>query len=196
MGGYIINFTVYTMAMLGLISFAVFVYKKITDGSMHSSRAKFLCVEDSLSINPRKSLQVIRAGKEKFLIASDIDRTTLIAKLGVNESIEKNNLDRFKDIPLETIEDVDSVAKQAVDTYKLTPLESVQTKPKRKVIHLEEINLKQAELNKQRLDRKSGRNRNINRKQVVEQNTNYEVENSQVKGFSTMKSMARRINEL
>ena len=196
MGGYIINFTVYTMAMLGLISFAVFVYKKITDGSMRSNNAKFLCVEDSLSINPRKSLQVIRAGKEKFLIASDIDRTTLIAKLGVNEIVEKNNLDRFKDIPLDTMADVDSVVEQTVDNYKLTPLEPVQAKPKRKVIHLEEINLKQAEINKQRLDRKSGRNRNINRRQVVDSNINYGVEDSQVKGFSTMKSMARRINEL
>ena len=36
MGGYLVNFTVYTMAMLGLISFAVFVFKKFTDGTIRT----------------------------------------------------------------------------------------------------------------------------------------------------------------
>ena len=50
MGGYIANFTVYTMAMIGLICFAVFVYKKITDGSMRSNSTMFLNVEESMSL--------------------------------------------------------------------------------------------------------------------------------------------------
>ena len=69
MGGYLVNFTVYTMAMLGLISFAVFVFKKFTDGTMRSNKSKFLDVEETMSLSPRKTLHVIRAGNEKFLIA-------------------------------------------------------------------------------------------------------------------------------
>ena len=65
MGGYLVNFTVYTMAMLGLISFAVFVFKKFTDGTMRSNKSKFLDVEDSMSLSPRKTLHVVRAGDFK-----------------------------------------------------------------------------------------------------------------------------------
>ncbi len=81
MGGYVANFMVYTMAMTGLICFAVFVYKKIMDGSLGKKRTNCIEIEDTMNLNPRKTLQVIRVGNEKFLIASDIDRTTLISKL-------------------------------------------------------------------------------------------------------------------
>ena len=40
-----------------------------------------LSVEDSLSLSPRKTLYVIREGSERFLIAGDLERTTLISKL-------------------------------------------------------------------------------------------------------------------
>lgn len=81
MGSYILNFTVYTMAMCGLIFFALFVYKKFADGGMYSKKSKFLNIEDTMAIGPRKTLYVIRAGHEKFLIAGDADKTTLISKL-------------------------------------------------------------------------------------------------------------------
>ena len=81
MGGYVVNFTVYTLAMTGLICFAVFVYKKITDGSFRSNNSKYLNIEETMSLSPRKTLHIVRAGNEKFLIASDVDRTTLISKL-------------------------------------------------------------------------------------------------------------------
>lgn len=86
MGSYVINFTVYTMAMIGLILFAVFVYKKIVNGGLYNNSSKFLSVEDSISLNPRKSLLVVRAGNEKFLVASDLDRTTLLSKLQNNQN--------------------------------------------------------------------------------------------------------------
>jgi len=88
MGGYVVNFTVYTLAMLGLIFFAVFIYKKVTDGSIGRNNSQFLSVEQSLNLNPRKTLHVVRAGNEKFLIASDVDRTTLISKLNDGSAIE------------------------------------------------------------------------------------------------------------
>ena len=87
MGSYIMNFAVYTMAMCGLIFFALFVYKKFATGSFTSKNSQFLNVEDTLSIGPRKVLYVIRAGREKFLVASDADKTTLISKLENYETI-------------------------------------------------------------------------------------------------------------
>ena len=85
MGSYIMNFAVYTMAMCGLIFFALFVYKKFAAGSFSSKNSQFLNIEDTLSLAPRKVLYVIRAGREKFLIASDADKTTFISKLETSD---------------------------------------------------------------------------------------------------------------
>lgn len=86
MGSYILNFTVYTMAMCGLIVFALFVYKKFAQGSFCSKKSNFLNVEDTLSLAPRKTLYVVRAGEERFLVAADADKTCLISKLKANET--------------------------------------------------------------------------------------------------------------
>ncbi len=89
MGSYILNFMVYTMAMCGLICFALFVYKKFAVGNFLSKNSQFLNVEEALSLAPRKTLYVIRAGEERFLIASDVDKTTLISKLDANVQVSK-----------------------------------------------------------------------------------------------------------
>lgn len=79
MGGYFLNFIVYTTAMIGVIFLAVFVYKKTS--FIGNTNSKFLNVEDTMTLSPRKRLYVVRAGEERFLIASDTERTTLISKL-------------------------------------------------------------------------------------------------------------------
>lgn len=79
MGGYLLNFIVYTAAMIGIIFAALFVYKKTSVNFQSSS--KFLKVEDSISLSPRKQLFVVKAGNERFLVASDAERTNLISKL-------------------------------------------------------------------------------------------------------------------
>lgn len=79
MGGYLANFAVYTLAMIGLIFFALFVYKKFAETT--SAKSDFLKIEDRINLGPRKTLCVVRAGKERFLIASDVDKTSLISKL-------------------------------------------------------------------------------------------------------------------
>jgi len=89
MGSYILNFMVYTMAMCGLICFALFVYKKFAVGNFLSKNSQFLNIEESLSLAPRKMLYVIRAGEERFLIASDVDKTTLVSKLDANTPVSK-----------------------------------------------------------------------------------------------------------
>ena len=55
MGSYLANFTVYAMAMTGLIFFAVFIYKKVMNGGFHSNKSNFLSIEETMNINPRKS---------------------------------------------------------------------------------------------------------------------------------------------
>ena len=96
MGGYLVNFTVYTMAMIGLIFFALFVYKKFTNGINANRKSDFLEIEETIGIAPRKNLYVVRAGNEKFLVASDAERTTLISKLGE----KPKRVDRGEDLPV------------------------------------------------------------------------------------------------
>lgn len=81
MGGYLVNFSVYTMAMIGLIFFALMIYKKFAGEGLYSKKSGFLNVEETINIAPRKNLYIIRAGHERFLIAGDVDKTTLISKL-------------------------------------------------------------------------------------------------------------------
>ena len=85
---YMINFGVYTMAMAGIIIVAVLVYKKSTviGGGKKSS----LKIDDKIMLNARKSLYVVNAGGERFLIAGDMDNTSLIAKLGEGEAVSES----------------------------------------------------------------------------------------------------------
>lgn len=92
MGGYLVNFSVYTMAMIGLIFFALMVYKKFAVGGSSSKKSGFLGVEESISIAPRKNLYVVRAGNERFLIAGDVDKTTLISKLDEQHTPEVQSI--------------------------------------------------------------------------------------------------------
>ena len=90
MGHYIASFAIYTMAMIGLICFALFVYKKFSITSFNSKRKGLLNVEDALGLSPRKTLFIIKAGNERFLIASDTERTTLISKLDLKDDGIRN----------------------------------------------------------------------------------------------------------
>ncbi len=84
---HIIAFIFYTLAMLGVMFVAFAVYKNVVLGqNSHISKLK---IEDMLRLNQRKSLYVINYEGEKFLIASDIDSTTLISKLNSKEIPEK-----------------------------------------------------------------------------------------------------------
>jgi len=78
--GYLANFMVYTLAMIGVIAIALLVFKN-TNSFGGSSKSKSLKVLDSLSLAPRKTLYVVSTGNEKFLIAGDVSQTILISKL-------------------------------------------------------------------------------------------------------------------
>lgn len=80
MTGYLINFSIYTMAMIGIIFLALFTFKAFSGGCF-SKKSVLINIEDTMKLSTRKTLYVVSAQGEKFLIASDIDRTSLIAKL-------------------------------------------------------------------------------------------------------------------
>lgn len=81
---YLMLFSVYTLAMIGIIVIAFLVWKNATIGSTSRKKGSIV-VEESLSLNSRKTLHVIRINEERFLIAADVDKTTFLAKLGLND---------------------------------------------------------------------------------------------------------------
>ena len=89
--GYLTNFIVYTLAMVGVIVIALMVFKNATN-SVVKGGTKYLKVHDTLSLGPRKTLYIVSAGQEKFLIAGDVDKTTLISKLEKEERQEINQV--------------------------------------------------------------------------------------------------------
>lgn len=99
MTGYLLNFTIYTMAMIGVIFIALFTFKAFSSGAF-SKKSAMINIEDTMKLSTRKTLYVVNAQGEKFLIASDIDRTSLIAKLDTskNESFVKEQKDNALDV--------------------------------------------------------------------------------------------------
>lgn len=201
MGGYIANFTVYTLAMAGLICFAVFVYKKVMDGSFRGDGSKYLSVEESMSLTPRKTLHVVRAGNEKFLIASDVDRTTLISKLG--ESTPSVNVETQQMMP-----QFDNFM-QDMQQRQIQPAQTQQPQERipRQRVHLEPVKVKNPQTSQIRkgMDRRSGEV-NVATNQGAGSTSAAVAGNSKTveldfytpvnHGFSTMKEMAKKINEL
>ena len=81
MNGYFLNFMVYTLAMVGVMLLSVVIYKKAMSGSFNSKKGRLIKIEESLGLSPKKTLYVVSVEDEKFLIASDADRTSFLAKL-------------------------------------------------------------------------------------------------------------------
>ena len=184
MGGYIANFTVYTMAMAGLICFAVFVYKKVMDGTFRGNGSKYLSVEESMSLTPRKTLHVVRAGNEKFLIASDVDRTTLISKLGADININDIQMMPQAESFMQNIPAPNVQPPQSMETH--SEPRTVQQAPRQRV-HLEPVKPKVKHISKG-MDK---------RENIQMKGNTVELDFSPVNhGFSTMKEMAKKINEL
>ena len=123
--GYLTNFIVYTLAMVGVIVIALMVFKNATNGFSSKGGSKYLKVHDSLSLGPRKTLYIVSAGQEKFLIASDVDKTALISKLNPQEKIEiKPDIEEsFKS----TLENISTKPSYIDKSY--IGIKSVNTKP-------------------------------------------------------------------
>jgi len=207
---YIISFTVYTLAMSGLIALALFVYKKVTDIGTTNKKTKSLTVEETLNIGPRKTLMIAKAGNERFLIVSDVDKTTLISKLSGAENIiqaltETNaNAEQMTKKPIVDLEKVKkSIDKENINTLfpkKLKKADKKSAKTKQDApekeepintknqIHLEVIsnkNPKGTELRKQR-----------SYMQTRRRNVTIEVGEIKDHGFSTIKELVHKVNEI
>lgn len=90
MSNYISHFAVYLFAMVGFICVALLVVKKSVISGFNKKTSSFLQVEDTITIAPKKSLYVIKAGEKKLLIASDEGRTTFLTELTEKEKLQKS----------------------------------------------------------------------------------------------------------
>ncbi len=88
MNSYIVNFATYTLAMIGFIVLLLFVYKKAMYTPTNIKNREYLNVENVLKISPTKTIYIIKAGCERFLIAGDNTTTTMLAKLDENNKFE------------------------------------------------------------------------------------------------------------
>ncbi|GBF23180.1 flagellar assembly protein FliO [Candidatus Gastranaerophilus sp. (ex Termes propinquus)] len=86
MSGYIAAFGVYTLAMIGVLFIAFFIWKKSMLTNIKGSK-NTLKAEEVLPLGGRKALYIIRAGAERFLIATDAERTTFLTKLEVGQNM-------------------------------------------------------------------------------------------------------------
>ncbi len=84
MSTYLIQFGIYTMAMVGAIFLCLIVFKKTMVNSRCTGNDSELKIENALNLSQRKTLYVIKAGDEKFLIAADAERTTFLSKLNMD----------------------------------------------------------------------------------------------------------------
>lgn len=81
MNSYIVNFATYTLAMVGFIVLILFVYKKAMYTPINAKNREYLNVENVLKLSPTKTVYIIKAGTERFLVAGDSTTTTMLAKL-------------------------------------------------------------------------------------------------------------------
>ncbi|MFA7657837.1 MAG: flagellar biosynthetic protein FliO [Candidatus Gastranaerophilaceae bacterium] len=112
MTGYLVSFLVYTLAMIGVIFLALFVFKTFSN-KCFSKKSGMLNIEESMSLSPRKTLYVINAENERFLIAADIDRTALIARLGKDFEKESKPLREDKSSELSSFDGIESLGEFA-----------------------------------------------------------------------------------
>lgn len=92
MEGYIATFTIYTLAMIGVIFVGLVVVKKSLSFNPQKGKNNFLKVETSLCLEPRKNLYVVKAGKEKFLIASSGENCQFMTKLEDNNHLDSGGM--------------------------------------------------------------------------------------------------------
>jgi len=110
MGAFLVRTIVCTGAIVGFLLLAYIVAKNCMNGTVPFRRKKSnLEIEESLAISPRKTLHIIKAFDEKFLIASDATSTILLAKLNAKNEIiedEEKSVGEFSSL-LET-KDIDA----------------------------------------------------------------------------------------
>ena len=88
MTAYLVKIIFYTAGVIGMLLIGFVVAKAcLYNGATFNKRKGNLEIEESLPISPRKTLHIVRAFGEKFLVASDQNSTTMLAKLNANGDI-------------------------------------------------------------------------------------------------------------
>lgn len=108
MAGYFGSFLIYTSAMIGVIVLALFVFKTFSN-KCFTKKSSMMKIEDSMGLSPRKTLYVVNIENERFLIAADVDRTTLISKLGTKAEKELKLVREDKSTELDSFDGVESI---------------------------------------------------------------------------------------
>lgn len=122
---YLMNFSVYTMAMIGIMFIALFAYKFVSSGA--GKKSSMMSVIDTMKLSTRKTLYVVKAENEKFLIAADLDKTALIAKLDdaklQNQKIREDKSTKLKSFDgLKSIDDFTSLVDVETPKTKKGPM--------------------------------------------------------------------------
>ncbi len=86
MVSYLINFSVYTLAMIGVILLGFVIVQKSLSGGFAQNRPGFMLLEQTLCIEPRKNIHLIKAGSERFLISTDAQGTSFLTKIAEDNS--------------------------------------------------------------------------------------------------------------
>lgn len=86
MNTYLMNFIVYTFAMIGFVVIVLFIYKKSTSAPQQRNGKNTLSIETSMKLAPTKTIYIINAGNERFLIAADTANTTMLSRLNSNNT--------------------------------------------------------------------------------------------------------------
>lgn len=82
--GYIVHSLVAILAIFGLLFLALVVYKKTMNFPLNMKYKDYLKVENLIKLAPTKTVYILKAGTERFLVAGDAASTTMLAKLDDN----------------------------------------------------------------------------------------------------------------
>ena len=127
---YILNFIVYTMAMIGVIYLSLMVFKRTIGQNSIKSCNNSIKIEESLNIGPRKTLHVVNVKGEKFLIASDIQTTTFLSKLG--EENKNKSLQFKKDDEKTFLSELDELKNQE-NTKNISILDAIKEEEEKSI---------------------------------------------------------------
>lgn len=133
---YAIKFMVYTFGVIGLLLVAYIIAKKCMGIDINSRKNGNLVIEETLNISPRKTLYILRAYNERFLVASDANSTSFLAKLNSDETISDKLLENedFSKLINETgdynFKDEDKTKKENPEIHKKSVIHSMLEKIK------------------------------------------------------------------
>ena len=152
--GYITNFIVYTLAMVGVIVVALLVFKNATTiGGGRSS--KYLKIIDTISIGQRKNLYIVSTGREQFLIAGDVNNTSLISKLNLNGSADTESDSTISDKALNSNNMQELHIRNSRDTHSFQDTLSALNNKKRYTDNKTSIGIKSSLITEKRGESRS-----------------------------------------